>query len=69
MANTEIILSTGTSHEVDGAAADVEAAILGAARGSMMELAWFREVGSGERLGVNPEHVVALRGADGPSAR
>ena len=67
MARTEITLSTGTTHEVDGSAADVEAAILGASRGSMMELAWFREVGSGERLGVNPDHVVALRSADGPA--
>jgi hypothetical protein len=39
--------------------------ILDAARGSIMELAWFVEADTGERIGINPECVVLLRsGAD-----
>ena len=26
-----------------------------------MELAWFLEVKTGERIGINPDHVVLLR--------
>ena len=40
---------------------EVEAAILSAARGSLMELAWMIEAGSGQRVGVNPDHVLMLR--------
>ena len=39
----------------------VEAAILSAARGSIMEFAWMTEAGSGDRVGVNPDHVLLLR--------
>jgi hypothetical protein len=35
--------------------------ILDAARGSIMEFAWFIESESRERIGVNPECVVSLR--------
>ena len=37
--------------------------ILDAARGSIMQLAWFIEAETGGDLAVNPEHVVALRAA------
>ncbi len=39
----------------------LEAAILGAARGSIMELAWVTDAETGEKIGINPEHVVMLR--------
>jgi hypothetical protein len=39
----------------------VEGAVLSAARGSIMEFAWVTDAESGERVGVNPEHVVMLR--------
>jgi hypothetical protein len=42
----------------------VERVVLDAARGSIMELAWLVENESGERIGVNPEHVVMLRPLD-----
>jgi hypothetical protein len=35
--------------------------ILDAARGSIMQLAWLVEAGTGDDLAINPEHVVALR--------
>ena len=61
---TEITVVGGGSYRVEGAARDVERMILDAARGSIMQLAWLVEVDSDERIGVNPEHVVALRALD-----
>jgi hypothetical protein len=45
----------------------VEAAILSAARGSIMELAWVTEAHTGERIGINPDHVLMLRNLTGTS--
>jgi hypothetical protein len=61
---TELTLVTGEHLRVTGEPAVVEKAILGAARGSLLELAWLEEVGSGRALGINPAHVVSLRAAD-----
>jgi hypothetical protein len=58
---TEITIVTGERYHVVGDAKAVERAILDAARGSIMELAWFAEPDSGERVGINPEYVVMLR--------
>ena len=58
---TEILLLTGERYRVDGDVKYVERAILDAARGSIMQLAWFVEADSGDELAVNPDHVVALR--------
>jgi hypothetical protein len=54
----------GACFRVKGDPKDVERAVLDAARGSIMELAWFVEAESGERIGVNPEYVVMLRALD-----
>lgn len=62
---TTITLVTGERHRVEGDAKDVERIILDAARGSIMELAWFTEADTRDGVGVNPEYVVMLR-ADGP---
>jgi hypothetical protein len=58
---TEITVITGDRYRVEGDTKDMERAILDAARGSIMELAWMVEVESGERIGINPECVVTLR--------
>jgi hypothetical protein len=58
---TEITLSTGDRHRVEAGVKEVERIILDAARGSIMQLAWFVEAETGEDLAVNPEHVVTLR--------
>jgi hypothetical protein len=58
---TELVLTGGARLRVEGDAKDVEAAILSAARGSLMELAWLTEANSGQRVGVNPDHVLMLR--------
>lgn len=51
----------GERYRVEGDATVVERLILDAARGSIMELAWLTEVGTGERIALNPESVVMLR--------
>lgn len=67
--STEITLSGGERLHVEERPEQVEAAILGAARGSIMEFAWFADAGTGQRVAVNPEYVVLLRRvADGPAA-
>jgi hypothetical protein len=54
----------GDVYRVEGDLSAVERTILDAARGSIMQLAWLVEVASGERIGVNPDHVVVLRAVD-----
>ena len=61
---TELILTGGVRLRVEGDPQAVESAILSAARGSLMELAWMTEADSGQRVGVNPEHVLMLRALD-----
>jgi hypothetical protein len=58
---TEITVVTADRYRVKGDATDVERMILDAARGSIMELAWMVDADTGERIGINPEYVVALR--------
>jgi hypothetical protein len=58
---TEITLLGGERHRVEGQAKDVEQLILGAARGSIMQFAWFTDAQTAEPLGINPEHVMTLR--------
>ena len=67
MARTEITLVTGARFEVDGTPEEVEAEIVAAARGSMMQLAWFTDSAGGGSLGVNPAHLVLLRATEAPA--
>jgi hypothetical protein len=60
---TEITLVNGERYEVGGDPADVEKAIVAAARGSILQLAWLEEAGSGRSLAVNPAHVVSIHAA------
>jgi hypothetical protein len=60
-ATTEITVTGGGRYLVDGEARDIERAILDAARGSLMQLAWLVEAETGAQIGVNPECVVMLR--------
>jgi hypothetical protein len=57
---TTIVVVTGERYEIDGSPSAVEAAIVGASRGSIMQLAWVTEAGSGRSIAINPLHVVAL---------
>ena len=58
---TEITIVTGERYRVRSDVRDVERAILDAARGSIMQLAWLVDAETGEDLGVNPDHVVLVR--------
>lgn len=60
---TEITVVTGDRYRVDGDVEHVERIILDAARGSIMQLAWLTESGTGDDLAVNPGHVVLIRAA------
>ena len=64
MPATELTLVNGERFTIGGEPLDVEKAVIAAARGSIMQLAWLEEVGSGHALGVNPAHVVSLRAID-----
>lgn len=61
---TEITLVGGDRLRVQGAAKEVEGLVLSAARGSILEFAWMTEALTGERIGVNPEHVLLVRAVD-----
>ncbi len=61
MTITELTLVGGERLRVEGDPRDIEVAILSAARGSIMEFAWMVEADSGQRVGVNPDHVLLLR--------
>ena len=61
---TELTLSGGERLRIEGEPHDVEAAILSAARGSLMELAWMTEADSHQLVGVNPDHVLMIRALD-----
>lgn len=60
---TEILLVGGERIRVQGTVSDVQAKILDAARGSIMELAWLDDAESGQPVGVNPVHIVSISAA------
>ncbi len=62
MTTTEITLVGGDRLTVKGELQQVEARIVGAARGSIMELAWLTDADTDQQVGVNPEHVIMIRG-------
>ena len=67
MARTIVRVVTGERYEVDGSPESVEATIVGASRGSIMQLAWLSEGGTGRAIAVNPNHVVALEAVSSPA--
>jgi hypothetical protein len=58
---TEITVLGGECYRVEGEAKAVERLILDAARGSIMQFAWFTDTKTGDSLAINPECVVMLR--------
>jgi hypothetical protein len=58
---TEITLVGGAVHRIEGETKEVEHSILSAARGSILQFAWFTDAQTAEPVGVNPEHVMMLR--------
>jgi hypothetical protein len=60
---TAVVVVTGERYEVEGSPQEVESAIVAASRGSILQLAWMTEAGSGRSIAINPLHVVALEPA------
>ena len=60
MPTTQLLLVTGETIQVAGTLEDVAKAVEDASRSSAGALAWFEQA-SGDRLGINPNHVVAIR--------
>jgi hypothetical protein len=58
-----VVMMTGERYEVEGSLKDVEAAIVAASRGSILQLAWMTEADSGRSIAINPLHVAALESA------
>jgi hypothetical protein len=58
---TEITIVGGDRLQVEGDAKQIEAQILAAARGSILEFAWMTDARTGQPVGVNPDQVVLLR--------
>lgn len=55
----------GDAIRVRGKLRDVEKELSDAARSGSSSLAWLQEEGSGEEIGVNPDHVVSLSESGG----
>lgn len=64
MSHPEITTLTGDVISVDGSLDEVEKELSDAARSGSSRFAWFTDKGTGERVGVNPDHVVSLRLSD-----
>ena len=64
MSHTEITLTGGERLVVEGSPADIEAAILAASRGSLMDFAWLTEADTQHKVGINPDQVLLLRPRD-----
>jgi uncharacterized protein YlzI (FlbEa/FlbD family) len=62
MAGTEIQLADGSRVVVDGEPEEIEARILEASRGAVVEFVHVRER-NGRDLAISPRHVVTLRAA------
>jgi hypothetical protein len=64
MPHAEIRLGNGDVYTVEGTLDEVERGLSDAARSGQARLAWFRERGTAESIGINPAHVAALRGGE-----
>ena len=65
MATTSVLLVTGELLEIEGEVSDIDRLLQDAARSSNGTLAWMTDMGTSEPVGVNPAHVVTVRGAGG----
>ena len=64
MSHPEITTLNGDVIGVDGSLSEVEKELSDAARSGSSRFAWFTDKGTGERVGINPDHVVSLRLSD-----
>jgi hypothetical protein len=64
MPSTKLVLVTGEQVEVDGEIQEVGRLLQDAARSASGTLAWLKDAGTEETVGVNPAHVVTVRRGD-----
>jgi hypothetical protein len=65
VSTTKLLLTTGEQVEVEGMIQEVERSLENAARSTSGTLAWLKDTGTSESVGVNPAHVVTVRPGDG----
>jgi hypothetical protein len=65
VSHAEITTVNGDVVGVEGSLSEVEKELSDAARSGSSRFAWLTDKGTGERIGVNPDHVVSLRLSDG----
>lgn len=58
---TTVVFANGGTLDVAASLEQVAKQLEDAARSSAGTLAWFHEAAAGDRLGVNPTHVVSIR--------
>jgi hypothetical protein len=63
VAATTVVVVSGERYAIEGSPEEIETAIVGASRGSIMQLAWLTEAGTGRAIAINPVHIVALEAA------
>jgi hypothetical protein len=61
MDRAEIKTVDGEVIAVEGSLSEVEKALSDAARSGSSRFAWLTDGGTGQRIGVNPDHVVSLK--------
>ncbi len=61
MASAEIHVVNGDRFRLEVGVDEAEKKLSDAARSGQSRLAWFKDLASGEPVGINPAHVVSLR--------
>lgn len=64
MEHAEIRLVNSDAISVEGSLSEVEKELSDAARSGRSRFAWLTDQGTGQQVGVNPDHVVSLRLSD-----
>jgi hypothetical protein len=64
VATTTVVVATGDRYRIEGTPESVEAAIIAASRGSIMQFTWLTEVGTGRAIAINPIQVVAVEAGE-----
>jgi hypothetical protein len=60
VATTTVVVVSGEHYRIEGSPEDVEAAIIAASRGSIMQFTSLTEAETGRSIAINPVHVVAI---------
>jgi hypothetical protein len=59
--HAEIRMVNSDAIRVEGSLSEVERELSDAARSGRSRFAWLTDEGTGQQIGVNPDHVVSLR--------